>query len=52
MNQFSLLFPFLNTAINTVGRYYRETLPYYKEFYRVWRSEVLLGYLAMKKSID
>lgn len=30
MNQYSLLFPFLNTAINTVGRYYRENHLYFK----------------------
>ena len=29
MNQFSLLFPLLNTAMNTVGRYYKESLPFY-----------------------
>jgi hypothetical protein len=30
MNQFYLLFPHLNTSINTVGRYYKEVYLYYK----------------------
>jgi hypothetical protein len=52
MNQFSLLFPLLNVAINTAGRYFKDTLLYYKEFYRVWRAEVLLGYLHVKRITD
>lgn len=30
MNQFGLLFPQLNTTINTFGRYFRERCLYFK----------------------
>ena len=38
INLYSVLFPALNSALNTIGRYYFRITPYFTEFYRVLRE--------------
>lgn len=52
LNQLSLLFPALPSSVNTFGRYYRSTSPYFSEFYKVIRTEILIVYNYMKRIVD
>jgi hypothetical protein len=52
MNVMGLLFPHLNSALNTIGRYYMKSSPYFLEFYRTLREELLLGYGYLRLLVD
>lgn len=44
LNLFGLLFPGLTNSLNIIGRYYLKTSPYYQEFYKIVKEEIMLGY--------
>lgn len=51
-NLYSLLFPHLNTAMNTVGRYYKKTYLFFEEFYNIVKALLGTGYQYMKYICD
>jgi hypothetical protein len=44
LNLFGLLFPGLTNCLNAIGRYFLKTSPYFLEFYKTLKEELLLGY--------
>jgi hypothetical protein len=52
INTLGVLFPSTTNAINTVGRYYLKTNPFYNEFYNVLRKHLVIAYSYMQVIVN